>query len=181
MRSTLTTVAKDASPQVVGSCVTYLRRYGLQAMVGIAPEDDDGNAAQGQGDPPKAQKRAYQKQGYPSEAEMQEREARQSKGGETSLRPTHNPEPRAGAAQRAMTETPVGHSPAPGTEPTILTENHKRFPHSCDDALGIGDGIQQQLFRPFALGYVPDKRKVDFPAGKLASLRRLAFAKISFH
>lgn len=34
-------------PQGVGSAITYMRRYGLQAMVGIAPEDDDGNAASG--------------------------------------------------------------------------------------------------------------------------------------
>jgi hypothetical protein len=36
-----------ADPQSVGSCITYLRRYSLQSMVGIAPEDDDGNAASG--------------------------------------------------------------------------------------------------------------------------------------
>lgn len=46
-RSTLSTTLKDHSPQVVGSATTYLRRYGLAAMVGVAPEDDDGNAAQG--------------------------------------------------------------------------------------------------------------------------------------
>lgn len=34
-------------PQAVGSAITYARRYGLCAMVGIAPEDDDGNAASG--------------------------------------------------------------------------------------------------------------------------------------
>lgn len=34
---------KDA--QGFGSALTYARRYGLCAMVGIAPEDDDGNAA----------------------------------------------------------------------------------------------------------------------------------------
>lgn len=34
-------------PQSMGSAVTYARRYALQAMVGIAPEDDDGNAAAG--------------------------------------------------------------------------------------------------------------------------------------
>jgi len=34
-------------PQGVGSCITYLRRYSLQSIVGIAPEDDDGNAASG--------------------------------------------------------------------------------------------------------------------------------------
>lgn len=32
-------------PQGIGSCITYLRRYGLSAFVGVAPEDDDGNAA----------------------------------------------------------------------------------------------------------------------------------------
>jgi hypothetical protein len=31
--------------QGYGSAVTYGRRYGLMAMAGIAPEDDDGNAA----------------------------------------------------------------------------------------------------------------------------------------
>lgn len=33
--------------QGLGSATTYARRYGLMAMVGIAPEDDDGNAAVG--------------------------------------------------------------------------------------------------------------------------------------
>lgn len=32
-------------PQGIGSVITYLRRYSLSAMAGIAPEDDDGNAA----------------------------------------------------------------------------------------------------------------------------------------
>lgn len=31
--------------QSYGSAVTYARRYGLMSMAGIAPEDDDGNAA----------------------------------------------------------------------------------------------------------------------------------------
>lgn len=33
--------------QGVGSAITYGRRYGLQAMVGIPADDDDGNAAAG--------------------------------------------------------------------------------------------------------------------------------------
>lgn len=32
-------------PQGVGSVITYARRYALSSFVGIAPEDDDGNAA----------------------------------------------------------------------------------------------------------------------------------------
>jgi hypothetical protein len=41
-----TSLSKD-DPQGVGSAITYLRRYGLSAMVGVVAEgeDDDGNAA----------------------------------------------------------------------------------------------------------------------------------------
>jgi hypothetical protein len=39
-------------PQGLGSAMTYARRYALMAMVGIAPEDDDGHAAQGPKPPP---------------------------------------------------------------------------------------------------------------------------------
>lgn len=41
----LTLPLKDQTPQAVGSALTYGRRYGLSAMVGIAPEDDDAEAA----------------------------------------------------------------------------------------------------------------------------------------
>lgn len=44
---TLTVQAQDGKPQSVGSALTYCRRYGLSTVVGIAPEDDDGEAAQG--------------------------------------------------------------------------------------------------------------------------------------
>jgi len=58
-----------ADPQSVGSCITYLRRYSLQSMVGIAPEDDDGNAASGQGaKTPTTAKKAEIKQ-HPAPAE----------------------------------------------------------------------------------------------------------------
>lgn len=41
----LTMRAQQDTPQAIGSAITYGRRYGLAAMVGIAPEDDDGEAA----------------------------------------------------------------------------------------------------------------------------------------
>lgn len=37
--------AVKADPQGYGSALTYARRYSLMAACGIAPEDDDGNAA----------------------------------------------------------------------------------------------------------------------------------------
>jgi hypothetical protein len=47
VQAPLTLDGKDASPQAVGSAITYARRYGLGAMVGVtAEEDDDANAAQ---------------------------------------------------------------------------------------------------------------------------------------
>jgi hypothetical protein len=35
--------AQQGTPQGLGSTTTYARRYGFSAMVGTAPEDDDGN------------------------------------------------------------------------------------------------------------------------------------------
>jgi len=37
--------ASQNSPQAFGSALTYARRYSLMTACGIAPEDDDGNAA----------------------------------------------------------------------------------------------------------------------------------------
>lgn len=46
IRETLELPVMQKTPQGVGSAITYGRRYGLAAMVGVAPdEDDDGNAA----------------------------------------------------------------------------------------------------------------------------------------
>lgn len=41
----LTVPASKQDPQGYGSALTYARRYSLMAACGIAPEDDDGNAA----------------------------------------------------------------------------------------------------------------------------------------
>lgn len=40
VRSTLALDARDASPQSIGSVITYARRYGLAAMVGLVTDDD---------------------------------------------------------------------------------------------------------------------------------------------
>lgn len=42
---TLSLPVVKADAQGIGSAITYARRYALSAMVGVAPEDDDGNAA----------------------------------------------------------------------------------------------------------------------------------------
>ena len=53
---TLSLTAKDASPQAVGSALTYARRYSLAALVGVCPdENDDANGAQ-EAEPPAPKK-----------------------------------------------------------------------------------------------------------------------------
>jgi hypothetical protein len=47
MRGSLSVTAVDDSPQAVGSAVTYCRRYALQSFAGVAPSDDDAEAAHG--------------------------------------------------------------------------------------------------------------------------------------
>lgn len=45
MRGTMTVPLGKQDAQGYGSALTYARRYSLQAVVGLSPEDDDGNAA----------------------------------------------------------------------------------------------------------------------------------------
>lgn len=40
-------IARDQSPQALGSSLTYARRYALAAMVGVYQTDDDGEGAEG--------------------------------------------------------------------------------------------------------------------------------------
>lgn len=46
IRGSMSCTGKDDSPQSVGSCTSYLKRYALQSFAGVAPEDDDAEAAQ---------------------------------------------------------------------------------------------------------------------------------------
>lgn len=50
LKSTLCVKPMKFDAQGAGSVITYLRRYSLAAMVGVAPEDDDGEAAVGRPD-----------------------------------------------------------------------------------------------------------------------------------
>lgn len=48
MEDSVSTMLPTGDPQSVGSAITYLRRYALQSVAGVAPEDDDAEAAHGQ-------------------------------------------------------------------------------------------------------------------------------------
>lgn len=51
MSSVLCMTPTKSDPQGIGSCITYARRYSLSAVVGICPEDDDGEAVSGKAAP----------------------------------------------------------------------------------------------------------------------------------
>jgi hypothetical protein len=47
MEDGVSTMLPTGDPQSVGSAITYLRRYALQSVAGVAADDDDGEAAHG--------------------------------------------------------------------------------------------------------------------------------------
>lgn len=49
IESEIPVLTTRSGPQEYGSALTYARRYALAAMVGVAPDDDDGEAAEGRG------------------------------------------------------------------------------------------------------------------------------------
>lgn len=66
----LTLTVADGSAQVVGSALSYARRYALLAMLGIATEDDDGESASrpSNGTPASADRSAEQRAAAPPPA-----------------------------------------------------------------------------------------------------------------
>lgn len=66
VRGEITMIASPATPQGIGSCLTYARRYGLAAIVGVAPaeEDDDGNGASEPHPAPAARKHEISQRTY---------------------------------------------------------------------------------------------------------------------
>lgn len=48
IKSEMPIVTAKNDPQTLGSAITYFRRYSLSAIVGVSPEDDDGEKAQQQ-------------------------------------------------------------------------------------------------------------------------------------
>jgi hypothetical protein len=70
--------ADPTKPQQIGSALTYARRYCLSALVGVCPEDDDGEAAQA---------------AAPRQAERRRTEGRERVNGEPRTRQPPRPQP----------------------------------------------------------------------------------------
>ena len=74
IRDALEMTAMDEKPHSLGSAITYGRRYGLSAMVGVAPDDDDdGNTASG-----KIPSRAQERPGFANGIPMEQHEKEQA-------------------------------------------------------------------------------------------------------
>jgi hypothetical protein len=65
LSSKLHIVPTKDDPQGLGSAITYARRYGLAAIAGIAPDDDDAEAAMGRTDVRREQSARAVVQGNP--------------------------------------------------------------------------------------------------------------------
>jgi len=68
--SDLKVTAREDTPQAVGSAITYGRRYALQSIIGVAPEEDDGNSASARGSQPAARQPAPAPASHPTRQEQ---------------------------------------------------------------------------------------------------------------
>lgn len=69
---TISARARDEGPQSIGSVLTYLRRYGLMAAVGLGSADDDGQAGQPDTPAPPPSKPAKAPKETPAEKEARQ-------------------------------------------------------------------------------------------------------------
>jgi len=106
-------------PQGMGSAITYARRYGLAAMVGICPEDDDAEAATER--KPQAEKPdqigAYRKP----------------------------PEPMPAPAQTGAEQPPVDMPPQTTLDEPLATEAQVRKIFAASRQMGYDDSLLQAL------------------------------------
>jgi hypothetical protein len=76
MGSKLSTLVARPDSQGVGSAVTYLRRFALAAMVGIAPDDDDAEGAVAHPNEPRQRQAPAQRGGRQQAPAQQQRQQR---------------------------------------------------------------------------------------------------------
>lgn len=95
VRSTLALDARDATPQSIGSVITYARRYGLAAMVGLVTDDDTDAQEHGGRDERRGQ--SGSQQGRPGGQASYSR----GEGGAPAPRPVPQAQAKAGSAEEA--------------------------------------------------------------------------------
>ncbi len=167
---TLKTAIADGRPQTLGSAITYLRRYGLQSLVGItAEQDDDANQAQGNEAETGARQRSARPQGR-----------RQEPAGEPAAGPEAPGEPAAAPATR-QTSRAAAPKPEEGTvgarEGKKISEAQRtRLQAIVTDraaALGVPPGPLREKVRVYlrTLGVESSK---DLPVGRYEEVVKFA-------
>jgi len=73
-------VPPESDPQRLGSALTYVRKYALIAIVGLAAEDDDGQAASSQGHGGQRQQAQASQQRQPPQGQAKQQGQRQAQG-----------------------------------------------------------------------------------------------------
>lgn len=145
-------------PQDLGSHITYLRRYALQAMLGLAAEDDDdANAAHGN--------------------EVQERRDR-------APRQAPPPPPRRQEAPRKREPLPLDRPPPeqPRSEKPewrrVSAEAHQHADPTCVDGFPVWFGEPVPIGRPKKEGYTWGDMVNGSPDGQRASWLRWAATEL---
>ena len=85
---TISARARDEGPQSIGSVLTYLRRYGLMAAVGLGSADDDGQAGQPDAPPPAS---APAKPAKPAKEQAKEAAPKETPAEKEARQDSHDP------------------------------------------------------------------------------------------
>ena len=130
-----------SDPQSVGSCITYLRRYSLQSMVGIAPDDDDGNAASGKNEGKKTLPPAK------GHVDAQPEDIPDAIGQPPAEKPAKNMKPKPEIKQpvTAQPPTPQGKPEIKDANDDHATEQQIKAIHSILGRMGITDAFEKHF------------------------------------
>ena len=109
MRSELPICCNWGDIQALGGTISYLRRYMLAAMAGLAQEDDDGNTAKG--DP------------APAAANRNGTNGKNAVAPSATRHPSPEPEPAPAAPPPAKAPTPKPAPPAPAPAPVVTNDD----------------------------------------------------------
>lgn len=117
MESSVTSnVDKFVGPQGVGSAMTYLRRYALATMMGVATDDDDGAAAGGKGQQRNQQRPQQQaQQQRPANQQHQQAPQNQQRPPQAAQQPQTqaHPQPQQQPAPPPQQVPPQAQAPLP--------------------------------------------------------------------
>jgi hypothetical protein len=169
--SELVLSAEANTPQKIGSAISYGRRYSLLSMLGLASEDDDGNAASGTKEARPTSQPPTQKAPAPQGSPAAKAPTTPPPAGET---------PAQARQRKAKEDAGLTTKPASTPAPTPATPPADGQAHRTPDQMraeidklalemGFGDPIVASEFIESATRYTqkkPDGTEIDWPGRK---------------